>query len=124
MPSRTFRLAPLALALLASPAPASAADDPDPDREACLRHASLHAVDDCGAVEVVDARGRPIADAKVTWSDDKATSEMIQRNPIATWFWWGNTNVRGRVVDDGGRGVEKGGSSGPTARWWNVARSD
>jgi hypothetical protein len=89
MPSRTFRLAPLALALLASPAPASAADDPDPDREACLRHASLHAVDDCGAVEVVDARGRPIADAKVTW-----------------------------------RGVEKGGSSGPTARWWNVARSD
>ena len=95
MASSTLRVGAVSLALLATPAPASAADNPDPDLEACL--SNPYRLGDCGAVEIVDARGRPIADAKVTWSNDKATTEMINAHPDANWFWWGNTNARGHV---------------------------
>lgn len=84
----------MAVALAASPA--LAAED-DPDREACLARVSAAAVDDCGAVEVVDAAGAPIANAKVTWSDTKASPEVVNQNPGAVWGWTGFTNGRGRV---------------------------
>jgi hypothetical protein len=87
-------IAPMAVALAASPALAS---EDDPDHEACLARASAASVDDCGAVEVVDAAGAPIANAKVTWSDIKASPEVVNQHPGAVWGWSGFTNVRGRV---------------------------
>jgi hypothetical protein len=33
----------------------------------------------------------------VTWSDDKASAEMIRQHPSAVWVWSGVTNGRGRV---------------------------
>ena len=89
-----LRVAPMAVALATFPA--LAASD-DPDREACLQRPSVAAVDDCGGVEVVDAAGRPVANAKVTWSDDKASAALIRLHPGAVWSWSGVTNAHGRV---------------------------
>jgi hypothetical protein len=67
------------------------------ERKDCLQAPSFAAVGECGAVEVVDTAGRPIRNAKVTWSDDKASDEMIRLHPSAVWFWTGLTNEHGRV---------------------------
>ena len=67
------------------------------ERKECLETVSVAAVGECGAVEVVDTAGRPITNAEVTWSDDKASDEMIRRHPSAVWSWSGVTNEHGRV---------------------------
>ena len=53
-----------------------------------------------GGVEVVDLAGRPISNAKVTWSDkemDSADAEQINLHPDALWWWSGVTDERGRA---------------------------
>ena len=95
-----------------------------------------------GGVEVVDPAGRPIAKAKVTWSDramqleTEASAELIRRDPTGLWLWSGVTDERGRVfarelaigpgmleveapVNLGGRcaGVRRSRWSGKSARW-------
>jgi hypothetical protein len=69
----------------------------DNEREGCPDRPRTASAPDCGAVEVVDAAGVPIANAKVTWSDDKASEEMIRQHPTAVWGWSGVTNGHGRV---------------------------